>query len=323
MKNLNDKGKADAQQPRKTYSAQELATMYIYNREAFLSLNLKEQTHDWDFDYLGDFCYYLRTPDLMEEGRLMLYWKWEEEEGIFTSVSSYKNLESRLRYEKFKKDLENATDFAQQKLAHEAFDLYTITNKEYKTDLTEVPPSPLTAPEADTIVPVFTESSPLSEAPPVEEVEKANVPQFHLDDLDQETRKLLNIYDDETYTLFVNAMRGPVKKWVEGEKLQLWNLVKAVCHSNSIVKRKGKRIISIDNFCKLLEAIIPGISDQRSNMKQFKLANNKDFVKLTKNPSANLAKNEYFDSLTDAKEVKRMLHAVIARVPDLDDKKGL
>ena len=127
--------------------------------------------------------------------------------------------------------------------------------------------------------------------------------EYHLSDLPSDVRSKILIYDDKKYTVFVIALRGPVKEWIDNHRLQDWNVVRFICRLRNIVEKR----CSIRIFGSFLKHI--GLGNQKNNMKQRQDANDKNA--LTAYDDSKAVNPNFFKLRKDGKEVEELLADVI------------
>ena len=153
------------------------------------------------------------------------------------------------------------------------------------------PAKPLNVDKSETQPPVFTDDS------------IDNTIDYHLDDLPQDVRNQILIDEDAKYSLFVNALHGPVKTWIDKKRLQDWNVVRFVCRIRGIVAKH----CSLKIFGRFLEHI--GLGNQENNMKQRQDANDNNAIIAYKDPKNTNSK--FFRLKKDGKEIEELLADVI------------
>lgn len=99
---LNQHGGSVAAPTKITYSAQELAELYITTREDFLGLDLEVATRNWNLNYIYDFLYYIRNVDLFDNIIEWLALCWKSKHQYYTSYDKVSDNDLELNYTNFK-----------------------------------------------------------------------------------------------------------------------------------------------------------------------------------------------------------------------------
>lgn len=141
--------------------------------------------------------------------------------------------------------------------------------------------------------------------PPIfKEKSEGVAPQYHIADLPQDVQNHILLSDDKTYSLFVNTLKGPVKKWIDKKRLQDWNVVRFICRLRGIVTTK----CSLNIFGLFLEKI--GLGNQENNMKQRQDANDRNALIAY----AAQKRDTFWQLRKDGKEVEELLADVIESI---------
>ena len=260
-----------------------------------MALDLKSQTNDWNLDYIYDFLYYIRDVEKIKLIVKMLISKWGKDmnvRGSFTNATD-RNLIQKMH--DFEDDLIRVEQLVfakleQEKADEQLFDQYELL---FCNPAETVSHPPLMGDVNQTQMPAF------------ETAEMSNAPQYHLDDLPEDVRNSFLISNDKLYSEFVEIIKGPVKKWIDGHHLKDWNVVRFICRLRGITIRK----VSMSIFGLFLEKI--GLENQLNNMKQCKDANNDERLNDYDDPR----KKQYFWQLkNDGDAIEKELQPIIKQL---------
>lgn len=125
---------------------------------------------------------------------------------------------------------------------------------------------------------------------------------FHMEDLPKDVRKHFLLKDNKLYSMFVSAIKGPIKDWISKHRLQDWNVVRFICMLRGIVTRK----CPMEAFGLFLEYI--GLGNQLNNMKKRSDANSANAILVYDDPNK---KNSIWKLKLDGDEVEKILNEVI------------
>ncbi len=225
----------------KTYSAKELAEVLVASPSVFKSLNLKEQTNNWNLNYISDFFYYIRVEVQIDFLMKYMVAEWAKNEGLLSSFEKSQDRQLREQLHYFEEDIISAKMFVMNKIKQE----------EEQAEL------------SDELENIFGCSNRTTVAVPVQQNE-TNKPNYsnpnanyHMSDLPEDVQKILILKDDETYSAFVENMNGGTWEVVDSNKSKYLDRLRFVCNKFEITAKKTDRIL----FDKLLHYIIPNLGD--------------------------------------------------------------
>ena len=252
-----------------TYSAEELAEMYMTSREDFLVMDMEEATNQWNLNFIYDFLYYVRTISDIDLAIEWLEGQWEETHQLYdtyTNIKDPKLVEERQRFvlslQDIKKSLIFRFEFEDRKEALRAqmlmgYNTTTATGKMSKGNLSQ-------------------KMSDETYSPHFEESDFSGRPEYrHFQDLPEDVQSILAFNDDETYTIFVNNMNITTWAKVSHKRGKYLDRLRFVCNKYKITDKNTDR----KQFDKLLHYIIPDlgeIGNLESAMKKQKDSNDKE-----------------------------------------------
>lgn len=259
-----------------TYSAKELARIYMKFRPDFLGLDMEVVTRGWNLNFIFDFLYFVRN---MSEIDLAIDWlkgQWTETHqfyNIYTNIKDPKLAEERQRFnlslEDIKKSLISRFEDEEHQEALRVQMLIGYNTTTITEDISKENMSEKISNETDS--PLFVES------------DSSGFPEYHLNDLPEDVRNILAFSDDETFTLFVKNMNGCTWNTVAPRRGKYLDRLRFVCNKFGITVKNTKR----KQFDKLLHYIIPDlgeIGNLESAMKKQKDSNDEANYKYYDSP---------------------------------------
>ena len=235
-----------------TYSAEELAKIYIESRPDFLGMDMEEATSGWNLNFIYDFLYHARNLSDIE---LAIEWfaeKWAESHRFYKTYTNIKDpilVEERQRFILSLKDIKES--------------LISRFEAEERNETLRVQ------------MLMGYKNSDETDSPQFEESDFSGLPEYrHFKDLPEEVQKILAFHDDETYTLFVKNMNEITWVVVSKNKGKYTDRLRFVCNKHGITVRNTDR----KHFDILLHYIIPGlgkIGNLKSAMKKQTDSNDK------------------------------------------------
>lgn len=233
----------------KLYSAGELAELYVKSRPDFLGLDMETVTRGWDLNYIYDFLYHVKNlPDI----HLIINWlaeKWAEAYHLYDTYTNIKNpkiVEEHQRFVLSLKDIKESlirrfeAEEHKEELMAQMLMGYTAATTDKTLD-----DASITTNSNGTISPTFDDSNNSGQA------------EYHLNDLPEDVRNILNFTDDETYSLFVRNMNEDTWIIVEKNKGKYLDRLRFICNKFSITAKNTDR----KKFDKLLHYIIPNLGE--------------------------------------------------------------
>ena len=293
--------------PQKRYSAKELGEMMNTSPLSFPYLDMGWQTEWYNEEFIEDVFRHITDVSRIQGLMRLITVKWQrqiddrhEKVVRFDPVSRswipyVENLPAKLddifnRVLEYRKHKEEEEQLTREWL--QAFSDSTQTDVPQPSEPSATDPSkPSSVEKNETKPPCFADDSTDSTV------------EYHLANLPADVRSQILISEDEKYTVFVGAMRGPVKKWIDKHRLQDWNVVRFICRLRNIVAKH----CSMKTFGSFLEHI--GLENQENNMKQRKDAN--DNNALTAYDDSKGIYPKFFNLRKDGKQVEELLADVI------------
>lgn len=234
-----------------TYSAEDLAKIYMKSRPDFLGMDMEEATRGWNLNFIFDFLYYVRDLSDIDLAIEWLAEKWAEAHHLYESYSNIKDPKLVEEHRRFvlslndiKESLIGRFEAEKRKEALRAQMLmgYNTTTITDKTSKECVPQN----------------KSDETDSPHFESPDFSGRPEYrHIKDLPEDVQNILTFDDDETYTLFVNNMNEDTWLKVKDNKGKYLDRLRFVCNKFEITAKNTDR----KQFDKLLHCIIPNLGE--------------------------------------------------------------
>lgn len=234
---------------RKTYSAKELAEVYMTSREVFLGLNMEEVTRKWNLNFIYEFLYNIKEMSDIELAIQWLAETWADKHSLYDSYTNIKDPELIELHQRFVLSLKDIKDslirrFESETRKESLMTMMMMGYQSTKTDNSLL--DELNRCNSDeTNLPRFTDSIASAE------------PEYHISDLPKDVQEILMFSDDETYTLFVKNMREDTWLKIVSNKSKYLDRLRFVCNKFSITAKNTNRV----QFDKLLHYIIPDLGE--------------------------------------------------------------
>ncbi len=90
---------------KKTYSAEELAEIYLNSRPDFLGLDMEEVTREWNLDFIFDFLYLIKDEQSISSAIEWIIEMWKEKHGVLDSYTNASSIELMQLKDKFCADM--------------------------------------------------------------------------------------------------------------------------------------------------------------------------------------------------------------------------
>lgn len=290
-------GSADA---RKTYSAKELAEVYMTSREVFLGLDMKEATQDWNLNFIYSLLYNVRDLSLID---LLINWlaeTWAETHHLYdtyTNIKDPKLVENHQRFVLSLKDIKDSLIRRFEAEEHKELLRAQMLGGYHGNDTVTINTRLDSIGKDETQKPLFGGADVTAE------------PQFHMADFDSHKIGILLISDDDTFSLFVHLLREKIWPKIEENKNKYSNAFRFVLMVNGIIAERS----TMPDFDYMLQELIPGIGSQLSSLKQRSDANNKKNLKYYKDP--NKKKCDSCWKLTrDCPDLEKLLKPLLDKV---------
>ena len=233
-----------------TYSAKELAEMYMTSRPDFLGLDMEEATHQWNLNFIFDFLYHVRN---LQDINLAIDWlaaKWDERHfsnAQYTTIKDPNLVEEQRRFVLSLKDIKDTLNSRFKAKEYEELLRAQLLMGYNEPTTTEV------ISKGDQI----QDRSDKTESPLFGVSDSSTIPGYHIEDLTEDVQNILTFNDNETYTLFVKNMNEDTWLKVSTNKRKYLDRLRFVCNKFQITAKHTDR----KQFDKLLHCIIPNLGE--------------------------------------------------------------
>ena len=244
---LNQPGSSAAANLHKSYSAKELAEVYMTSREDFLALSMGEATQNWNLNFIYSFLNYIND---LKQIDLVIEWltnMWDYEHQILQSYDTAVDTNLLADSTYFAKKLNIIREKIKERL-----------DKERRVELLKA--KMLEGFSCNTTSSNVSFQKPVTKSQSLDTTNNdGHLPQplFHMADLPEDVRTLFTFEDDEIYSIFVTNMRDDTWLIVKDNKGKYLDRLRFVCRKFGIVRKD----ISREQFDKLLHCIIPDLGD--------------------------------------------------------------
>ena len=234
-----------------TYSAEELAEMYMTSREDFLGMDMEIVTNKWNLNFIFDFLYHVRVLSDIDLAINWLAEMWEEKHfsnATYTTIKDPKLAEEQRRFVLSLMDIKDTLirrfedEERKEALRMQMLMGYNTTTTIEKTSMGNL----------------SQKMSDETNSPHFEESVFSGLPEYrHLKDLPEDVQRILTFNDDETYSLFVTNMNEDTWIKVKSNKGKYLDRLRFVCNKFEITAKNTDR----KQFDKLLHCIIPDLGE--------------------------------------------------------------
>lgn len=233
-----------------TYSAEELAGIYMKSRPDFLGMDMEKATNHWNFNFIYDFLYHVR---ILSDIDLAIQWmaeKWADSYHFYNTYSNIKDPKLVEEHRRFVLSLNDIKDSLIRRYeAEERMEVLKVQMlMGYNT---------ITATEEASKGNLSQRISDETDSPRFEAFNSSGLPEYHLKDLPEDVQKILTFDNDESYALFVNNMNGDTWIKVNTNRGKYIDRLRFVCNKFGITAKNTDR----KQFDKLLHYIIPGLGE--------------------------------------------------------------
>lgn len=250
---FNQHGRSVAAPTKITYSAQELAELYLTTREDFIGLDLEEVTNGWNLNYIFDFLYYIRNVDLYDDIIEWIALCWQTKHQYYNSYDkvsdnalelNFINFKAQLQFIKVKLLERFASEKHTEELRAKMLAGYNKNRINTQPKQNEVKP----AIETSTNPPVFVSSN-----------ETDN--DFHVDivSLPESIRNKV-LVSQQVFDVFVKQMNGDIWLTVKKDKTKLCGCLFFLSNFHYITSRNTKP----EEFDQLLHHVVHALKDEGS-----------------------------------------------------------
>lgn len=267
---FNLSGRGAAAPTKFTYSAQDLAEMYMTSREDFLGLDMEEVTNGWNLNYIYDFLYYIRNVDLFDDIIDWIAGYWQTKHQYYNSYDKVSDSDLELSYINFRAQLQ----FVKEKLK-ERFESERHTEElrnrmllGYEKYGTETKPHPTNG---------VSEGNHTGE-PSFVTPNQMDYPEYHMSDLTKESQDILLIKNDHVFSMLTDVSRNLLWPWIKKNKLKSANVVRLIFRYAGFISRKT----SVLKFTNLFNQIVPEANLKPDTVSSYSDANIDDLEKYEK-----------------------------------------
>lgn len=266
--------------PPKTYSAKELAEMFMTSRPDFLGMDMEVATGGWDDEFIYQFLYFVREQPLISLALEWMETAWKKKYFPLDNYCLATSITRNTAKQAFHVKLGLVESAVVQRLEDEQKEAELMRK----------------------MMGGYAENATVSDEKAAAKKDEEQA-EYHLTDLPDNVARQVLINSDVVFTEFVNTMKGPVSGWIKKRNLQDWNVVRFICRLRGIVTRSCSMAV----FAKLLEWM--DLGNQENNMKQRTDANDKNALIAYEDPAN---KNQKLWRLKrDGKQVEELLEDII------------
>ena len=249
-------GSSAAAIPQKTYSAKELAEVFLTSRLVFFSLDLEIITNNWNYNYIFEFLYYVRDFQKMDEAVECLDIFWIEKHDVYASYDITKNCELERNRKEFEDTLlyirgkvreKISLEERKKKLKEKVYNDYTSVSE---TDCSSVLP-----PEQN----CTTTESPKYPVAIQNQGNNNPTPLVKLEDLPMDIRKKV-LVSQEVFDVFVRQLNEDLWLTVVKNKTQFCGCIFFLSNFHYITSRDTKA----NEFAQLLSIVVVALKGKGS-----------------------------------------------------------
>ena len=272
-----------------TYSAEELAKIYIKSRPDFLVLDMEEATSGWNLNFIFEFLYHVRNLSDIDLAINWLAEMWAEKYCMYDSYTNIKDPKLVENHQRFILSLKNIKE-----------SIISRFEAEERKEALRVQ------------MLMGYKNSDKTDSPHFETSDSSGLPEYHLKDLPEDVQNILTFKDDETYTLFVKNMNEDTWPKVKTNKKKYLDRLRFVCNKYKITDKNTDR----KQFDKMLHHIIPGlgeIGNLQSSMKKQKDSNDDTNYKYYDSPEL-YHRNKCLELCQVGAELEECLSPVLEKI---------
>lgn len=258
----------------KTYSAQKLAEVLKTSLDEFYSLNLMEQTRNWDLNYLTDFFYYLNDADQISVMVEYIVAEWSKAKGVLSSFEKANDRHLQSERKEFEDDITRARQLALSRINEE------LQEKERRLKMEAIFRKKISTAEEQTCS--GTTDKP-ADKPDVE-----TAPEYRIADLTKESQDTLLIDSDKKFSELTDICRNEIWPWIRNNKLKSANVVRYIFRFKGIIISK----CCVRRFTNLFNEMVPEANLVQDTVSSYQEANNTDFLKYNDLPAYSKLKRD-------------------------------
>lgn len=223
-------GRSAAAPTKITYSAQELAELYLTTREDFIGLDMEEVTNGWNLNYIFDFLYYIRNVDLYDDIIEWIALCWQTKHQYYNSYDKVSDNTLELNFINFKAQLQfiKAKLFERFKSEKHTEELRAKMLAGYRRNTIN------TTPKQVEVVPDIVTST----NPPVFPQKAAPNNDYHVDIASlPESIRMKVLISQQVFDVFVRQLNDDIWLTVTKDKTKLCGCLFFLCNFHHITSR--------------------------------------------------------------------------------------
>ena len=258
-KNTPIKNSSSAAAPPKTYSAEELARVYMISRADFLGLDLEVVTLNWNPNYIYDFLYHVRDLKHIDLAIEWLAYAWKDKHHLEDSFDNIKDKELVEQCGQFAALLNDIKHALIQRFENEK-NKQSLMEKMLEecnntTTTAEIEPVATCSEHFKTESPQFTQQTIL------QGIKDDKPCRILIEDLPENAKKCV-VVSQAVFDIFVSQLNEDTWLIVEQNKGKYCDALRFVCAFHHIISRDTSR----DAFDELLHAIVQKVKEAPSLM---------------------------------------------------------
>ena len=241
-----------------TYSARELAEVYMTSREDFIGLDLEVVTLNWNLNYIFDFLYYIRDVETIGLINAWLVYSWKDKHHF---EDSYDNLQSQQLNEEccrfaaslndIKRKLEQRFENEKNKRLLMARMFEGYHQNKTATEVSE--PASTIQETIHTTKPEFTANTLDNNQ------DDGMPPQILIESLPENVQKII-VVSQSVFDVFVKQLNEDAWLVVEQDKGKYCDALRFLCNFHHITSRDTSR----EDFDDLLHAVVEAVKENGS-----------------------------------------------------------
>lgn len=240
----------------KTYSAKELADLYLTDRPTFLVTDLVEATSNWNPNYIYDFLYHIRDIKKIDLAIEWLHGVWIDKHDVYVSFDITKNTEINKMRQEFEANLIYIREKIVERLKHEdKMSMFRETFGNGYTCNSTTTSQTVTHATGTTSTPPPAFKAPIANNNEIE----GQTPSIKLGDLPLGIRKKI-VVSQKVFDVFVKQLNEDLWLTVEKEKTKLCGCLFFLSNYHNITSRDTKA----EEFNDLLHCVVTALNGEKS-----------------------------------------------------------
>ena len=241
-----------------TYSAKELAEMYMTSREDFIGLDLEVVTLNWNLNYIYDFLYYVRDIEAIDTISEWLVYSWMDKHHLEDTYDNLNNKglnEECCRFAAALKDIKRKLQhrFENERNKQSLMAKMLEGFHQNKTVTADDKPASATSEPIHTNSPSFTASSSTCR------LNDGSPSQILIEDLPENVQEII-VVSQSVFDVFVKQLNEDAWLIVEQEKGKYCDALRFLCNFHYITSRDTSREV----FDDLLHAVVEAVKGKGS-----------------------------------------------------------